>query len=269
MPTRYSAGSYTKNFSWHKSFKRLHQAIANGFSPAPGPVSREVWRARSRIGSGDLELIPMNFFLYSKEGIEEDFILVDRLVERALQPYDKDFAELALFALHLANSGTWHQSKWRDGRVAGWANLLIREYAWKDGTWAGSAFEEQSLEKFFERFLEGTSATKRKVLTNYRYKLISAGVLVDGRIERAEQAIRWRIDAVQLFWDRKIFDGALSSSSSRKIFETLFLDEEVYKLLRCSEEQGRAYVAAAYRDYSDRFASRIMQLDSLKGRLVA
>jgi hypothetical protein len=269
MAQKYTAGSFTKNFSWHLSYKRLHGAIASGFSEGLDPTSREEWRLRSRIGNSDLELIPMNFFLYSKEGIEQDYILVDRLVERSIEPYDKDFAELALFAFHLANSGTWRQSKWRDGAVAGWANALIRELAWRNDTWTSDIFQERPLASFLGQHLEGTSGTRRKVLTNYRYMLRSAGVLVRGKIQPVDRDIKWRIDATQLFWDRQLFDGLLSPSSNRKSFETSYLDHEIYKLLRCSEEQGRAFVAGAFRDYSERLANRVKQVRGLKGLLVA
>lgn len=119
MADTYTPGSYTKNFSWHHSYKRLHSAIRNGFPSELVPVERDKWREHSRIGDAYRELIPLNFFLYSMRGLHEDFIVVDRLVERSSVPYDADFARLALFAFHLAMSGNWHQSKWPDGRVAG------------------------------------------------------------------------------------------------------------------------------------------------------
>jgi hypothetical protein len=269
MPSKYSAGSYTKNFSWHLSYERLHAAIAGGFSGGLVPTSREDWRIRSGIGNSDLELIPMNFFLYSTEGVDRDYILVDRLVERSFEPYDNEFAELALFSFHLANSGTWRQSKWRNGAVAGWANALIREVAWRNGAWISDVFQERPLAVFLNQHLEGTPGTRRKVLTNYRYMLRSSGVLVRGKIQSGEQDIKWRIDAIQLFWDRQLFAGLLSPSSNRKTFETSFLDHEIYKLLRCSEEQGRAFVAGAFRDYSERVATRFKQVRDVRGLLVA
>ena len=124
--------------------------------------------------------------------------MADQLVDAAMDAYDNQFAQLALFAFHLANSGSWRNSQWSDGRVAGWANGLIREVAWLKDDWMGGAFSEDALAKFIERRIEGEPVTKRKVLTNYRYMLESAGVLVDGEFQSVDLRQRWFIDAVQL-----------------------------------------------------------------------
>jgi hypothetical protein len=58
----FTVASFTKNFSWHRSYKRLYAAIREGFSRKLEPVTRDNWRARSGIKNKDLELIPMNFF---------------------------------------------------------------------------------------------------------------------------------------------------------------------------------------------------------------
>lgn len=122
MSEKYKPGSFTKNFSWNQSYARLHSAIYRGFARSTDPVTRDDWRRRSGISDRDRQLIPMNFFLYSIPGLKEDYILVDQLVDVAMTPYDGEFAQLALFAFHLANSGTWRNSPWPDGKVAGWAN---------------------------------------------------------------------------------------------------------------------------------------------------
>src|SRR4051812_22936335 len=104
MSELYSVASFTKNFSWNRSYKRLHRAIRSGFSGGLLPTKRAAWRKLSAIGDQDLELIPMNFFLYSMPTIRDDFILIDGLVELACRhPYDIQFAKFALFAFHLAN----------------------------------------------------------------------------------------------------------------------------------------------------------------------
>src|ERR1700686_4471131 len=135
MSNTYTVGSFSKNFGWNESYKKLHAAIRNGFSGGGSPVSRDCWRERSKIGDSDQELLAINFFLYSMRGINEDFVLVDKLVDCAFEAYSADFSRLALFALHVASSGNWHRSKWPDGRVAGWANELIRTVAWNTGKW--------------------------------------------------------------------------------------------------------------------------------------
>jgi hypothetical protein len=265
----YTPGSFTKNFGWDESYDRLHQAIVSGFSAGLAPVSRELWRTRCGIRSSDLQLVPGNFFLYSMQGIKDDFFLVDRLVERAARPYSQDFAWLALFAFHLANSGRWRGSKWRDGRVAGWANSLIREAAWKDGQWLDEPLTKLSLDRFLEARLVCTDYTRRKVVNNYHFMLVSAGVIVGEKVQPIDFRAHWPIDATQLFWDRQIFDGLLSPSSDRKPFEAAFFDREIHKLLGCSEAQGRAFVGAAFRDYGARMENRARQIEDLRAALVA
>jgi hypothetical protein len=271
MAVTYTPASFTKNFSWQKSYNRLHTAIANGFSASLVPVTRNDWRNRSKIGDSNRELIPMNFFLYSKRGTKDDFIMVDRLVELAVNDrYDEQFARLSLFGFHLANSGNWRHSQWSDGRVAGWANLFIRKLAWRDGKWTDGAFLESTLVSFLETHIEGEKVTKRKVLTNYRYMLNSAGVLVDDQIQPLDLRARWFLDAVQLFWDRKLFDGLFPATANLRTLEDAFFSHEIHKLLGCTEIQGRAFVAAAFREYSHgRMANRFKQLRDLEDSLVA
>lgn len=270
MADTYTPGSFTKNFSWHRSYKKLHDAIRNGFSLRLVPVERERWRERSGIGDANRELIPLNFFLHSMRGLGDDRVVVDRLVERTFVTYDADFAKLALFAFHLAMSGNWNHSKWPDGKVAGWANELIRDVAWADGGWKSEAFTEGGLKSYLDKRIDGEEVTKRKVLTNYRYMLISAGVLVEGRIQRSSLRAPWLTDATQLFWDRLIFTGELHRTSGAKDFEAAFFRHEIYKLLDCTSEQGRTIALATYRDYSERILpTRIEQLKKLKVLLAA
>ena len=271
MPEKFTPASFTKNFSWDRDFRRLHTTIRNGFSGKPLPVTRDNWRKHSGINDQSLELIPMNFFLYSKPGLEDDYILVDRLVEQAIaRPYDEDFALLALFAFHLANSGSWRHSQWADGRVAGWANSLIREFVWRDGAWGNGAFQDTSLKQFLEDCLEGNHVTKTKVLTNYRHMLRVSGVLVDDEVQQFPMNAPWRLEAVQLFWDRQIFDQAIRRNDDVRTLEQAFFDNEVYKLLACSKELGRGLVKAAYGEYSNgRMAQRFEQLRDLRHVLMA
>jgi len=230
MAKKDTPGSFTKNFGWEESYEKLHSAIANGFSAGLEPVTRESWRKRSGIKDKDRQLIPMNFFLYSKKGIEDDLILVDRLVERAAQPYDIDFARLALFAFHLATSGYWSHSKWPDGRVACLADYLFREVAWKDGAWSEGALRKSALKHYIDEHVEAEPETKKKILNNYHYMLISAGVLTSGKIQAVDFKSPWLVDATQLFWDRQIFDGAITPGAEMGTFKNLFFKHEVHKL---------------------------------------
>src|SRR5262249_48923452 len=158
-------------------------------------------------------------------------------------------AQLALFAFHLANSGSWRNSPWRDGKVAGWANEFICNAAWIRDDWSEGAFSEFNLTRFIENRIEAEPVTQRKVLTNYRYMLESAGVLTNGRLQPKNLRQRWLIDAVQLFWDRKVFDGVLSGTANRAVLEDMLIEHEVYKLLRCDEDQCRAFARSAFGEY--------------------
>lgn len=262
---KHTAGSFTKNFSWHSSYNKLFDSVRNGFSGGPRPVTRDNWRSRSKLPDADRELIPLNFFLYSTAGTKHDYVLVDRLVEISLdRPYNIEFAQLALFAFHLANSGRWRKSKWQDGRVAGWANELIRNVAWLKDDWLQGAFDEEALMQFIDDHVDGHSVTKRKVFTNYRYMLTSAGVLVDGELQSKDLRKRWLIDATQLFWDRQIFDGAIAVTASESAYEAAFFSHEIHKLLRCDKGQGQAFVRAAFREYGPVRDNRVEQLRALR-----
>ena len=270
MSEQYTAASFTKNFSWNRSYKRLHAVIKNGFSAGLSPVARDVWRSRSEIADADRELIPLNFFLYSKRGLNNDFVMVDRLVERTHAKYDLDFARLALFAFHLSMSGNWHRSKWPDGKVAGWGNEFIRTMAWRGGQWHSGAFTETSLKAFIAEKIVAEPMTRRKVFTNYRFMLTSAGILANGELQPTDFRSHWPVDAIQLFWDRQIFAGELAPTSDRSDYHATFIRHEVHKLLGCGEEQGRAFVFSAHRDYSaGRVSQRFAQLEKLKALIAA
>jgi hypothetical protein len=109
-----------------------------------------------------------------------------------------------------------------------------------------------------------------KVFTNYRYVLISAGVLVDGKMQAAELETPWPYEAIQLFWDRQVFCGELHRASGPDEFEAAFFRNDVHKLIGCTAKQGRAYALRAYRDYSARWLPQRMEhLEELRGRLAA
>jgi hypothetical protein len=262
----YTPGSFTKNFSWDHSYERLFEAIRKGFDGSLAPVTRDHWRSLSGIDDVDRQLIPLNFFLYSIRGVKEDRVLVDRLVEAAIERrYNADFAQLALFAFHLACSGHWRGSKWPDGRVAGWANDFISGTAWRSSAWNTTAFDETPLTKFLEQHLDAVPVTRRKVFTNYHFMLESAGVLADGKLQPPNYAQRWYVDAVQLFWDRQFFDGRLPPSGTPRTLEEAFFDQKIYRLLNCNEAQAQVFVRTAVREYLPKLlSSRADQVQTLK-----
>jgi hypothetical protein len=264
MVTKFLPGSFTKQFGWRKDPERLHRSVRNGFRNEAKPVTREAWRKHCGLRDNNIDLIPIDFFLYSKKESANDYLLVDTFVELALdRPYDSQFAKLAVFDFHLANSGNWRGSEWPDGSVAGWANVLVRDLAWKGGAWTNSVFEKQRLLEFFEEHVEGVHDTRRKMRNNYRFMLEHAGLLIDGKIQPTNVATLYAISAPQLFWDRQIFDGKLRSSSPQSEYEDLFLKHEVYKLLNCGRDQGQALAKSAFRDYSKtRLKERFKQIDA-------
>ncbi len=265
MVTKFLPGSSTKQFGWRKDPHRLHRSIRSGFQNEARPVTRDAWRSHCGLRDSNIDLIPMDFFLYSKRCASGDYLLVDTFVELALdRPHDAQFLKLAVFNFHLANSGHWRGSDWPKGDVAGWANMFIRERAWKNGSWLASAFEKQALLRFIEEHVEAVEETRRKMRNNYRFMLQQTGFLVDGRISTPDVASLSMISAPQLFWDRQIFDGNLGPSDPRSDFEDLFIQHEVFKILNCSRDQGIAVARSAFREYSKvRLKERFKQVEAL------
>jgi DGQHR domain-containing protein len=193
------------------------------------------------------------------------YVLVDQLVDTAMDPYNQQFAQLALFSFHMANSGTWRNSHWPDGKVAEWANELIRKEAWHKDDWSEAAFSDKELSAWIELHVDAEEVTRRKVFTNYRYMLRSAGVLVDEHLQPNDLRQRWLVDAVQLFWDREIFDGNLKAAAGLPTLESALIDNDIYKLLRCSKDQCRTFARAAFAEFSTgQGADRVRQLQSLR-----
>jgi hypothetical protein len=241
----------------------LHSALKNGFSRANKPTAREDWRDRSGIPDRDRQLVPLNFFLFSACGVKRDYVLADHLVEVALtRPYNADFAMLSLFTFHLAQSGNWRKSNWPDGRVAGWANELIRSVSDADGTWSSAAFRDAALRGFIADRIDAEDVTTTKIFTNYRYMLRRAGVLDQDTLQPADLRQRWFTDAVQVFWDRQIASGALPASASNRALEEALILAEIQKLLRCDVDQCRTFARAALREYSSKRISE--QLNELR-----
>jgi hypothetical protein len=137
--------------------------------------------------------------------------------------------------------------------------------AWLNDDWVEGAFADDTLEKFIDRRIEAEPVTKRKVLTNYRYMLESAGVLRNGKLQPCDLRQRWFIDAVELFWDRHIFDGILSATARRSVFEDSLIEYEIFKLLRCSKVQCQAFARAAFGEYQEgQGVERLTQVDRLR-----
>ena len=70
-------GRFSKNFAWHGTgLSKLHRTIRAGFASELTPVSRSAFRAKCGINDPNLQLIPINFFLFKK-------IMLDRITQAA------------------------------------------------------------------------------------------------------------------------------------------------------------------------------------------
>jgi hypothetical protein len=158
-----------------------------------------------------------------------------------MSPYNGQFPQLALFSFHIAKSGNWRNSPWQDGRVAGWANDFILA-AWDNDDWNEEVFSDDRLFAFIKRRVEAEEITQRKVFTNYRYMLKSAGVLDSERLKPNNLRQRWLLDAVQLFWDREIFDGSLNPTAGRgawRIFSSIKKFTSCFDAVRINAKRSR------------------------------
>jgi hypothetical protein len=119
--------------------------------------------------------------------------------------------------------------------------------------------------EFIQRHLDAEEVTQRKVFTNYRYMLKSAGVLSAGRLQPQDLRQRWLVDAILLFWDRCIFDGSLKATSTLGALESCVIDNEIYKLIRCNKDQCRTFARAAFPEFTGGQAlDRAKQLQRLR-----
>jgi hypothetical protein len=95
--------------------------------------------------------------------------------------------------------------------------------------------------------------------------LRSAGVLDDAGLRPNNLRQRWLVDAVQLFWDREIFDGSLSAMAGLRVLEGTLIDKEIYKLLRCSKDQCTIFARAAFAEFSQGQAlDRAREIEKLR-----
>jgi hypothetical protein len=249
MVNVFTPGSFTKNFGNGVNFEKLRKAVADGFRGTLQRTTRTDWRKNAGIEDRDRQLVPLNFFLHSLKEESGDFVVVDELVEQCVkQPHSAIFERLALFALHLSNSGTWKGSHWPDGHVAGWCREFIVTVAWKNGKWQRSAFEEKVLTAFIDKHVDALPRTKRKILTNYLYLVKLAGVLEGSEAVDLQPSL-WGQNACWLFWDRSMYQQQLSSHPAVGDLLAAFIQHEIYKLLGCSKETGLEIAKSAAGSY--------------------
>jgi len=197
------------------------------------------------------ELIPLDFFLFSTKGDKDDYVLVDELVQQSVvAPYDRTFDRLALFAFHFAQSGTWRNSIWDDGRVAGWSNEFIREVVWQKDAWQRAALTDERVLEFIASRVHGTDKTHTKMFTNYRHMLRISGVFECLMADPIDlQPEQWGAKACMIVWDRMVYGGKLNEAPNPGDLISAFLREEIYKLLGCSMKFGLEIARKAAGDY--------------------
>ena len=97
---------------------------------------------------GDLDLLPINFFLHNRDGD----MSVDELVFQAIErDHSKRFDRLAMFALNLNQVGSGRDARSRQqivSRPAMWANEFVREELWSQDTWQARALSDNLLDQF-------------------------------------------------------------------------------------------------------------------------
>ncbi len=152
----YKPGSFTKNFAWHGTgFAKLHAAIRAGFSAQLKPVTREIFRRNCGVPEPDLQLIPINFFLFNGVRNEKLHLEVDELVFQAIeQPHSLVFDRLALFALNLSEIGSF-----KAGGTP-WAREFVENRLWVNGFWKRGELNLERMDEFLESRLDARPEVK-------------------------------------------------------------------------------------------------------------
>lgn len=230
---KYPPGSFSKNFAWHGTgLGRLHTAIKAGFHGALAPIDRQTFRADCGL-AGDIDLIPINFFLHNKDGR----LSVDELVFLAIErPHRLRFDRLGLFAFQLNRVGGGRDSRSRreiESRPAMWANEFVRENLWSQGVWQGSALSDSSLDPFLEDRMRAQPNVRIKCRNNYRHMFELCDYWPTPLPIINSGAEQWITSALFLAWDRHILDGGADDKATlRRLIET----DELYKLLGVQKE---------------------------------
>ena len=226
---KYSPGSFSKNFAWHRTgLRKLHNVIRTGFNDSLALVDRKQFRRDTGLGAS-LSLIPVNFFLHNQAGR----LSIDELVFQAIErPYTVRFDWLALFALHLNRAGSGPSVV---ERPAMWANEFVRERLWSDGAWRPRALRDADLDAFIMDRMDAEANVRRKCRTNYRHIFELCGLWPSPIPIINSQAEQWVASALFLAWDRHLLDGGADDKGS---LISLVDSDELYKLLGMTREHA-------------------------------
>lgn len=229
-------GSFSKQFG----LNRLRGVLNSGFGSPPATTSRDQWRKQSTTHGDARDLIPLNFFLFNKDGR----LCLDELVAKAGQPSFRNFERLALFAFHLADVGTLPGGG--EQGPALWANEFVREMLWRNGNWQTSALEHTSLDAFLDERLLAVPETRTKCKTNYRNMFMICNYLDLPGKTIDSGASDWLDSAFFLAWDRFILNGGRADEVD--LLEHLDR-KELFKLVGLQESLVRSTAREAVKDY--------------------
>ncbi len=229
---KYKPGSFSKNFAWHGTgLAKLHDAIRDGFDSELKPVSRGHFRTQCGISDPNLQLIPINFFLFNTGASADALLAVDELVFQSVEePHSIVFDRLALFSLHLSTVGNVLSGG------TPWARDFVKNRLWLDGFWQRSELEKPRLDNFLSQVLNARQEVRTKCRSNYRHLLELSGFL-----SRSEECIdnrddQWLASAVLLAWDRAILSGQLPESTTAPELIEFLRAGEIFKLLGVPED---------------------------------
>ena len=230
---KYPPGSFSKNFAWHGTgLRRLHTAIKAGFHDTLAPVDRQTFRANCGL-AGDIDLIPINFFLHNKEG----HLSLDELVFQAIKrPHSMRFDRLGLFAFHLNRAGGGRDSRSSseiESRPAMWANEFLREKLWSQGFWQASALSDASLDPFLADRMRAQPNVRTKCRNNYRHMFELCDYWPTSLPIVNSGAEQWIASALFIAWDRHILNGGADEKAA---LLALIESDELYKLLGVQKE---------------------------------
>jgi hypothetical protein len=203
LPSVWTPGSFTKNFSWgprSAGLYELYRSIKVGFNGELESVTRQVFRDRvERLRRPDF--IPLNFFLLNKALDGADILAVDELVFQALTAeHSERFDLLAILAFNLSIVGSWRGASAEQRRPAMWAHHYMSDRVGPVFDWDPKRISADDIERFVISDVRYRGKTARKLATNlsYLYSLVDLGKLSYPNIQR------WWVDALFLALDRTI-----------------------------------------------------------------
>jgi hypothetical protein len=244
----YRPGSFSKNFAWHgRGLSKLHNAIRAGFSAQLTSTSRDNFRANCGTSDADLQLIPVNFFLFNTGSQQTSVLAVDELVFQAVeQPHSALFDRLALFALHLSEVGNI-----RSGGTP-WARDFVLQRLWADGFWRRPELEIARLDDFLGSALDARPEVRIKCRSNYRHLFALTGYLDVNEELIDNRDGPWLSSALLLAWDRAILSAQIPESATTTQLVEFIRGRQVARLLGVPEsfaEQLASRLAPSYAEY--------------------